>query len=131
MVDNAPYRSEALAGVTVEGYSRAGVQSYWRVPEWKVGFDLGALPWAFLFTPTWFVSHAHLDHLAALPLLVSRRRMLKLGTPTVYVPAAVLDDTRRMLRAWQRLDRGRMRCDLKPVAAGDEVDLGGGRLVTP
>ena len=130
MVDNAPYRSEALAGITVEGYSRAGVQSYWRIPEWKVGFDLGALPWAFLFTPAWFVSHAHLDHLAALPLLVSRRRMLRLGTPIVYVPLPVFDDTKRLLRVWQRLDRGRMRCELKPIVAEQEIDLGGNRVLT-
>jgi ribonuclease Z len=130
MVDNAPYRSEDVAGITVEGYSRAGVQSYWRVPAWKIGFDLGALPWAFLFTPTWFISHGHLDHLAALPLLVSRRRMMKLGTPTVHVPLAVLDDTRRMLRAWRRLDGGRMLCKLRGLSAGDTVELGHGRVLS-
>ena len=46
------------------------VQSVWRIPQWHIGFDLGALPWQFLNTPTWFITHAHLDHLAALPLLL-------------------------------------------------------------
>jgi ribonuclease Z len=130
MLDNIPYESREVAGLLVEGYSRAGVQSYWRVPAWKIGFDLGALPWAFLFTPTWFISHAHLDHLVALPLLISRRRMMKLGPPAIYLPASVLDDTRRMLRAWRRLDGGRMRCELHGIEAGDEIDLGGNRLIT-
>ena len=31
----------------------------------KLGFDLGAQPWDFMGTPTWFVSHTHLDHVAA------------------------------------------------------------------
>jgi ribonuclease Z len=130
MLDNIPYKSREVAGLLLEGYSRAGVQSYWRVPAWKVGFDLGALPWAFLFTPTWFISHAHLDHLVALPLLISRRRMMKLGPPAIYVPTQVLDDTRRMLHAWRRLDRGRMRCQLRGIEPGREIDLGSNRLIT-
>ena len=43
-VDNAPYLSCQHAGMTIEGYARAAVQSYWRVPELKLGFDLGGQP---------------------------------------------------------------------------------------
>ena len=73
-VDNAPVRSTVHRGLTIEGYSRAAVQTYWRVPELKIGFDLGAQPWSFMTTPNWFVSHSHLDHIAALPVLVARLR---------------------------------------------------------
>ena len=90
-VDNAPYYSLTHAGLTVEGWSRAAVQSYWRVPELKIGFDLGAQPWDFMGTPTWFISHTHLDHVAALPVYVARRRMMKMEPPTVYVPAEGMD----------------------------------------
>src|SRR5437660_10658315 len=41
MVENAPFLTHQHGGLTVEGYSRAAVQSYWRVPELKLGFDLG------------------------------------------------------------------------------------------
>ena len=54
MIDNAPVRSLSHKGLTVEGYSRAAVQSYWRVPELKLGFDLGGQPWGFMATSTWF-----------------------------------------------------------------------------
>ena len=40
-VDNAPVRTLEHKGLTIEGYSRAAVQTYWRVPELKLGFDLG------------------------------------------------------------------------------------------
>jgi hypothetical protein len=40
MIENAPVRSFVHKGLTVEGYSRAAVQSYWRIPELKLGFDL-------------------------------------------------------------------------------------------
>ena len=72
MLDNAPVRSLKHGNLTIEGdYSRA-VQTYWRVPELKLGVDLGAHPWDFMGTPTWLITHCHLDHIAALPLYVAQ-----------------------------------------------------------
>lgn len=129
-VDNAPYRSIQHAGLTIEGYSRAAVQSYWRIPELKLGFDLGGQPWDFMGTPTWFVTHAHLDHIALLPVYVARRRMMKMAPPTIYVPAPVLEDVRRLLMVFQRLDRGRMNCDLRGLEPGAEIELSRDHVVT-
>ena len=97
MVENAPILSCQHAGLTIEGYSRAAVQSYWRMPELKIGFDLGAQPWDFMGTPTWFMTHTHLDHVAALPVYVARRRMMSMEPPTIYVPAQAVEDVRRLL----------------------------------
>jgi ribonuclease Z len=130
MVENAPILSCQHAGLTIEGYSRAAVQSYWRIAELKLGFDLGAQPWDFMGTPTWFVTHAHLDHIAALPVYVARRRMMRMGPPTVYLPAAVVEDVRRFLLVVQRLDRGRMVCTLNGVNPGDEIELDRDHVVT-
>jgi ribonuclease Z len=130
MVDNAPFLSVQHAGLTVEGYSRAAVQSYWRVPELKVGFDLGAQPWDFMGTPTWLITHSHLDHIAALPVYVARRRMMKMEPPVIYVPAPALDDVRKFLLVMQRLDRGRQVCDLRAIEPGQEFELSREHLVT-
>jgi ribonuclease Z len=130
MVDNAPILSCQHAGLTVEGYSRAAVQTYWRIPELKIGFDLGAQPWDFMGTPTWLVTHTHLDHVAALPVYVARRRMMHMEPPTVYVPDAALEDVRRFLLILQRLDRGRMHCDLRGVKPGDEIALSRENVIT-
>jgi ribonuclease Z len=89
----------------------------------KLGFDLGAQPWSFMTTPTWFVSHTHLDHVAALPVLVARRRMMKMERPTIYLPAEAVENVEALLRAFQRLDRGRMPADLIGLKPGDEVEL--------
>src|SRR6187402_3225646 len=124
-VDNAPYQSITHAGLTVEGWSRAAVQSYWRIPELKIGFDLGAQPWDFMGTPTWFVSHTHLDHVAALPVYVARRRMMKMEPPTIYVPEEAADDVKHLMRIMQRLDRGKQAQDcIRGIRAGQEVALG-------
>ena len=122
-VDNAPVRSLQHKALTIEGYSRAAVQTYWRIPELKLGFDLGAQPWSFMATPNWFVSHTHLDHIAALPVLVARRRMMKMEPPTIYMPAEAVEGVEGLLRAFQRLDRGRMPANLIGLKAGDEVEL--------
>ena len=130
IVDNAPYLTHHHAGLTVEGYSRAAVQSYWRVPELKIGFDLGAQPWDFMGTPTWLLSHSHLDHIAALPVYVARRRMMKMEPPQIYLPEEGVDDVKRLLLVMQKLDRGRMICQLNGVAAGQEFGLSREHVVT-
>lgn len=122
-VDNAPVRSFSHGGITLEGYSRAAVQTYWRIPEMKLGFDLGLHPWSFMATPNWFVSHTHLDHIAALPVYVSRRRMMKMEPPTIYLPTEAVEPVERLLRAVERLDRGRLPVNLVGVEPGQEVEL--------
>src|SRR4029077_10101755 len=69
-------------------------------------------------------------HLAAIPVFVARRRMMKMEPPTIYLPEEVVDNVRRMLMAWQRLDRGRMICNLIGMKHGDEVELSREHVVT-
>jgi len=130
MIENLPVQTLEFKGLTVEGYSRAAVQSYWRIPQLKIGFDLGGSPWSFMGTQTIFVSHAHLDHISALPVYVARRRMMKMEPPTIYLPNEIVKNVRRMLDIWQRLDRGRMACELVGVSPGDEIELSRENVVT-
>ena len=130
MLENAPVQTLAHNGLTIEGYSRAAVQSYWRIPELKVGFDLGAQPWSFMGTETWFVSHGHLDHIAALPVYVARRRMMKMEPPVIYLPEDLVEPCKRIMRLFSRMDRGRMPCELVAVEPGQEIELSRELVVT-
>lgn len=130
MVNNLPVKSHVHKDLTIEGYSRAAVQTYWRLPELKLGFDLGAQPWSFMGTQTWFVTHAHLDHIAALPVYVARRRMMKMDPPVIYLPESTIEHVERILKLFTRLDRGRMPCELRPAAPGDEIELSREHVVT-
>jgi ribonuclease Z len=129
-VDNAPILAHQHGGLTIEGYSRAAVQTYWRIPELKIGFDLGAQPWDFMGTPTWLMTHTHLDHVAALPVYVARRRMMRMEPPVLYLPIEAVEDVRRLLLVMQRLDRGRMVCQLNGLKAGDEIELSRELVIT-
>lgn len=130
MIHNVAVKSLVHKGLTIEGYSRAAVQSYWRIAELKLGFDLGAQPWDFMGTGTWFVTHTHLDHVAALPVFVARRRMMKMEPPTIYLPEHAVPLVDNLLRCISRLDRGRLPCELVPVKPGDEIVLSREIVVT-
>jgi ribonuclease Z len=123
LLDDQPVRSLVHRNVTIEGFSRAAVQTYWRIPELKIGFDLGAQPWSFMGTPTWFISHTNIDHVVALPAYAARRRMMKMEPPVIYAPEAAVEPIRRLLRQVSRLDRGRLPCELVPARPGDEIEL--------
>jgi len=130
MPKDQPIKTLVHNNLTIEGFSRAAVQTYWRLPELKIGFDLGAQPWSFMGTPTWFVSHTHIDHIMALPTYVARRRMMKMSAPTIYLPESAVDPVRRILRQVSRLDRGRLPCELVAAKPGDEVGLSRELVVT-
>jgi ribonuclease Z len=125
-----PVKSLNYKDLTIEGFSLAAMQTYWRVPELKLGFDLGAQPWSFMGTPNWFVSHTHIDHFIALPTYVARRRMMKMEPPTIYLPEAAIDPIEKILRQVSRLDRGRLPCRLVPIAPGAEIELSRELVVT-
>lgn len=130
MITNLPVKTLTHKDLTIEGYSRAAVQTYWRVPELKIGFDLGAQPWSFMGTPTWLVSHGHMDHLVALPVYVARRRMMKMEPPRIYLPEAAVEPMQKILRLFSRIDRGRLPCALLPTVPGDEIELSREHVVT-
>ena len=130
MLNDQPIRVLKHRNLTIEGYSRAAVQTYWRIPELNLGFDLGAQPWAFMGTPNWFVSHTHIDHMMALPTYVARRRMMKMEPPTIYLPQEAVEPMSRILRLVSRLDRGRLPCQLVGLSPGQEVELSRELVVT-
>ena len=130
MLNNLPAKQLKFKDLTIEGYSRAAVQSYWRIPEFKLGFDLGGQPWSFMGTPTWFVSHTHLDHIAALPVYIARRRMMKMEPPNIYLPEHAVEGAKRILDAFSRLDRGRLPCELIGISPGQEIEISRELVVT-
>ncbi len=114
----------------IEGYSRAAVQTYWRIPEFRIGFDLGAQPWEFMGIPNYFITHTHLDHVAALPVYLARRRMMKMDIPNVWLPESAVSAVEHLLKAFTRLDRGRLPVNLIPTRPGQEIELSRELLVT-
>ncbi|MDO4550509.1 MAG: MBL fold metallo-hydrolase [Planctomycetia bacterium] len=123
MVRDLPIKRLIYKDLTIEGYSRAAVQTYWRVGELNVAFDAGAHPWMFMGTPNLFISHTHLDHLVMLPSYVARRRMMKMTPPRIFLPCEMVDKVAHMLKLWAQLDQGSFACELIGMKDGQRVEL--------
>lgn len=123
MLQDHLYKHLRFNGLTIEGFSRAAVQTYWRIPEMKLGFDLGAQPWEFMGMPRWFISHTHLDHILTLPAYLARRRMMKMEPPIIYLPDENVETVKQLLGIFSRLDHGRLPCKIIGVCPGDEFEL--------
>jgi len=56
--------------------------------------------------------------------------MMRMEPPKLYMPEQSVEDARRLLLIMQRLDRGRMICELHGLKPGDEVELSRENVVT-
>lgn len=124
---NAPVLSLACEGFTVEGFSRAGVQTYWRVPEWKLLLDHGNHPFEFSSAPTLALTHFHADHASGLIPFLSSRNLLGQAPATVIFPAVYQEALEVYLEAWSRLSGDKLRAVLVPARPGDQIPLGNKR----
>ena len=118
-----PFHQMPYKDFTIQGYSRAAVQTFWRIPEFHLGFDLGVQPWSFMGTERWFLSHAHLDHMTMLPNYIARRRMMKMTPPQIFLPAKNVRAVEAMLNAWSMLDRSEFPCELIGMEPGESVRI--------
>ncbi len=117
--NNVPLLMLRHRDLTIEGYSIAAVQTYWRIPELHVAFDHGAHPIRFTSTPVLAISHTHSDHIAGLPAMLTGREIQQLPPAKVLVPAASFHKVQELLRVWQDLTEDELACEL--VAALPET----------
>lgn len=116
------YRTKKLDDLTLRGSSRASVQSFWNIPEYETGLDIGAHPWDLTSSIRYlFISHTHRDHIGGLYQLIARRRKLNLPPPQIFVPAPTLPTVQRFLEVWQELDGSSFNFSLSPLSPGDRV----------
>lgn len=125
-MDDLPVHRISHRGITIEGYARAVVQSYWRLPELGIGFDLGGVPLSFVDTDHWFITHCHLDHIAMLPLYLQQRKRRRLLPPTIFVPKSNLPDLNCMVREFEHLAGRALPCNFVGLTTGESVVLNGG-----
>jgi ribonuclease Z len=89
---------------TIEGRSRAGHETWFRVRELGIGLDIGRGPDALIATPNILVTHAHLDHAVGIPFYAGQRHLQRIGGGNVFVPSEAADDFRELMRIHERLE---------------------------
>lgn len=120
LVDKEFFRL-ATEHFTLEGRSRAGHETFFRIRDLGIALDIGRGPDLVLSMPHVFVTHAHLDHAAGIPFYASQRRLQQLEGGTVYVPAEAEADFRELLAIQEKLTGSAFDVSLRGVAVGEEI----------
>lgn len=110
--------------LTIEGRSRAGHETYFRVRELGIALDIGRGPDAVIPLQHVFVTHAHLDHAAGIPFYAGQRRLQQLSGGTIYVPAEAAGDVRALLAIQEKLTGATFEVEVRGVAPGEELRFG-------
>lgn len=118
---------------TLEGHSVSTIETYVKVPELNLVFDIGCGPRDAVNLDHLLLTHAHQDHALGLTKYISTRGLLDMAAPTVYAPEVILPHLEQLIRAWEALECRRTRCDyhLVPMRHGVEVELRRGLKVHP
>lgn len=125
------YFSLTAGGLTLEGRSRAGNETWIRVRELGLALDVGKGPDPLIGTSRLFVSHVHLDHFGGVPFLASQRSMQGLPPPTVWLPQESLRIARELIEVHERLEECRYPVDLIGASPGDRFELRKGLEARP
>jgi ribonuclease Z len=107
----------------VEGRSRAGVETWFRIKELGVVLDIGRCPDPLVGTRHVFISHAHIDHSLGIPFYAAQRKLNGLEPGIVYVPRENLADYEELIRVHERLQETQYQLTLVGIGDGDVVDL--------
>jgi len=114
---------------TIEGRSRAGHETWFRVRELGVGLDIGRCPDALISMRHIFVTHAHLDHSVGIPFYAGQRHLQGLEDGVVYVPQETAEDFGALMQLHTRLEKTDYDVTIVGVRAGEEVRVGRNHLV--
>lgn len=111
------------AGISIEGVSIAGQESFYKLPGFHALLELGRAPDDVVAYPTICLTHGHLDHAAGLAHHASRRKLAGLPPAKVFVPEEATRDIGAWLSACERLENVRYGVNLVPAADGDRIRL--------
>jgi ribonuclease Z len=124
--DYPPGRGRArieAAGIAIEGVSIAGHESFYKLPGFRTLLEFGRAPEDVVGFQTVCVTHGHLDHIAGLAHYASRRRLARLPTARVLVPAAAAALVAQWVDACEKLENIDYQVEIVPASPGDRILL--------
>jgi ribonuclease Z len=113
-----------IGDLRIEGWSRAGDESWFRIHPPGLGLDVGRGALQLAGAHDLFLSHGHLDHALGLPYVLSQRSLHRSSHTRVFFPAEIAEPLAQLVTAAERLENAHYRYDLIPLAPGDRVEVG-------
>ena len=113
-----------LGDLRIEGWSRAGDATWFRVHPPGLAFDTGRGALQLAGAHDVFLSHGHLDHALGLPYVLSQRSLHRSAHTRVFCPVETAEPLAALIAAAERLERAAYSFDLVPLAPGDRVGVG-------
>jgi ribonuclease Z len=113
-----------LGELSIEGWSRAGDETWFRVHPPGLAFDAGRGARELAGARDIFLSHGHLDHVLGLPYVLSQRSLHRDQPTRVFCPAPIAEPLAALVAAAERLEGGAFRYEIVPLAAGSRVEVG-------
>lgn len=111
------------AGLSIEGVSIAGQESFYKVPGFHALLELGRAPDDVVSYATVCLTHGHLDHAAGLAHHASRRKLAGLPPARVFAPEESMPDFEAWLAACERLENVRYGVNLVAASPGERIRL--------
>ena len=108
----------------IEGWSRAGDETWFRVHPPGLAFDTGRGAQQLSGAHDVFLTHSHLDHALGLPYVLSQRSLHKLMDTRVFCPEEAREPLAAFIQAAERMENARYRYELIALAPGDKVEVG-------
>jgi ribonuclease Z len=120
-----------LGGLRIEGWSRAGDETWFRIHPPGLAFDVGRGALQLAGAQDVFLSHGHLDHALGIPYVLSQRSLHREAFTRVFCPEEIREPLAAMIGATERLERAHYRYELRGLNPGDRVDVGRNLAVEP
>ncbi len=119
-------KGKSFGEIKFVGYSLAGISTSIAMPDADVLFDVAqGLPYQTPFN-TILLTHAHMDHAAGIPYLISQKSMQRRPTPVVIMPEEAVDPMKRLMSIWHEIDQFEYPFIFRSVKAGEEIPLKSG-----
>jgi len=115
-----------ICSTEILGQSVSGVGTCHWMPEFNVVFDMGICPDEAQSIRTVLITHGHVDHMAGIIKHAFTRNMMGMKPSKFIVPPHLVEPIHAMFALWEPLQHGGFKCDVVPLAPGDEIALGKG-----